>query len=85
MQHRSGKTIVVANALSMRWNLMVVSNALVGFEEMQVEYSIHPYFDNIIVTMSGKDPTNLHSFEHFLLVYGFSFQGYQLCIPLGSR
>ena len=55
------------------------------FEEMKVEYSSDPYFDNIIVNMSGKDPANLHSFEDFLLVDGFLFKGPQLWIPLGSR
>jgi hypothetical protein len=86
VQHRSGKTNVVVDALSRRHHMLVVmSNGLVGFEEMKSEYANDPYFGSIIAILSGQDLTGLHSFEDFLLLDGFLFKGSQLCIPLGSR
>jgi hypothetical protein len=84
VKHRSGKTNVVANAISRRRHMLVVmTNGLVGFEEMKSEYANDPYFGSIIAILSRQDLTGSHSFEDFLLLDGFLFKGSQLCIPLG--
>ena len=86
VQHRSGKTNVVADALSRRRHLLVVmSNVLIGFEEMKTEYSSDPYFGQIIAILSGQGQADSHSIKEFHLLDGFLFKGSELCIPFGSR
>ena len=77
---------MVADALSRRRHLLVVmSNALVGFEEMKTEYTKDPYFAKILMILSGQDPTGMSSIADFCLLDGFLFKGSLLCIPSGSR
>ena len=65
----------MVDSLSKTRHLFVVmSNMLVGFEEMKTEYSSDPYFDNIIATLSAHDHVGLHSFEYLLLVDDFLFK-----------
>jgi hypothetical protein len=65
--------------------LVVMSNALVGFEEIKDKYVDDPYFSSIIEILGGQDLSGLHSFEDFLLLDGFLFKGPQLFVPLGLR
>ena len=65
--------------------MVVMSNVMIGFEEMKTEYSIDPYFDQIIAILSGQEQFDSYSIKDFCLLNGFLFKGSQLCIPFGSR
>ena len=65
--------------------MVVMSNVLIGFEEMKTKYSSDPYFEQIIAILSGQGEADSHSIKEFCLFDGFLFKGSQLCIPFGSR
>ena len=76
LQHKIGKTSVVAHALSSTYHLLITMiNGVVWFEEMKGEYAADPSFNKIIEALNnlvnpGKSPS-----RDYLLAHGFLCRG----------
>ena len=79
IKYQTGKTNIVANALSRRYTLITSFDAkLLGFDLIKELYAIDPNFGEIFTVL----PWQNH--EHYYDSHGFLFFRDKLCIPTYS-
>ncbi|XP_071900987.1 uncharacterized protein [Coffea arabica] len=79
IKYKTGKTNVVADALSRRYTLITTLDAkLLGFEFLKDLYATDSDFGEIFVSLPR------HSREHYFISQGFLYYKDKLCIPKSS-
>ncbi|XP_071900973.1 uncharacterized protein [Coffea arabica] len=79
IKYKTGKTNVVADALSRRYTLITTLDAkLFGFEFLKDLYATDSDFGDIFVSLPR------HSREHYFISQGFLYYKDKLCIPKSS-
>ena len=75
-KYKTGKTNVIADALSRRHNLLaILEDRVLGLEMIKEQYAEDRDFSDLYIACK-KEPQGL-----FYIQQGFLFKGYRLCIP----
>uniref|UniRef100_A0A2N9HAC1 RNA-directed DNA polymerase n=1 Tax=Fagus sylvatica TaxID=28930 RepID=A0A2N9HAC1_FAGSY len=79
LQHKSGSSNRVADALSRRHSLLTtLSCEVTGFDLIPEYYVSDPFFSQVLHDMNDKKSRD------YLMINGYLFKGNQLCLPKGS-